>query len=176
MKQATLGAFLLALLVGCSVTKDNVDPADAMTLQSLEEEEGAANVAFAKAQASGDAVALAAAQERVDAAYASLRQFETAMLRKRFGPVIGGVAQFLGPVGVGLSPLLMGLVPLLGKRGRRHGLRAVQQLNPWKGDPPDGIAPGVAPVAALKDLGRMIGLFHSTKNSELSAATADPIS
>lgn len=166
MKKALIALTLALAAAACAgVGVADPDPVVSQTMVVLEDEENAAKAELAVARAAGDVEATKAAQVRLEAAEAATANFEAETLKGRAVPFIDAVSSFLGPVGAGLKYAALGLVPLLGRRGRKHFGKAVKNLNPWKG-PTEGAQPGVAPIAALMDLSRYIGMNHSTTGSE----------
>lgn len=109
------------------------------------------------------------AEGTLTGAEAALTEFEGELLRARFGmvtpflnalgsiPVVGNYAVMLSP----LVGALGALVPLLGKRGRRHYGNALKDLNPFAGK--------VAPVKAIENVARAMGAIHSSKESAKAA-------
>jgi len=172
-----LAALLLACLLttGCMVTSDSLR-SDGAPLQlieqfeTLEEAEAAADEAVAAAMESGDAEALADAEAAADIIKTELRELETSVLRERGGVIGDMLVAFTGPAGVPIKTALLSLVPLLGRRGRRHYARAVKQLNPFGGDGTDPtISQASAPLQAALDLLRAWGFLHSNKASAAAA-------
>lgn len=90
---------------------------------------------------------------------AGFAEIEKRALTNAVGPVVGGIAAATGPLGATLYPLVMGLVPLLGKRGRRHYGNALKNLAPWV--PDENGEKGIAPVAAAEDILKALGVLHS---------------
>ena len=181
---------LLTCLIsaGCVAEQVVQTPEEAATLEALKQDEAdakaaiaAAEAELAQAEASGDSasieaarVKLLAAKGALQAAMQALVDFEAQLLRDRYGTWVAMLSSVpvVGPWVVALGPLAGGLVPLLGKRGRRHYKNAIKNLNPWT--PPAGNSSAtnnyVAPVAALQDILRAWGVLHSSKGSESSAA------
>lgn len=114
---------------------------------------------LSNAEATGDAAEIAAAEK-------ALTEFETRLLRERAGPVIATLSTVAGPTVTSLSPFLLGLVPLLGRRGRKHFGSAVKELNPFQGS--------IAPVAAGMDLMRMLGVLHSKEEPPTEVNPSPP--
>lgn len=137
-KSTTVLVFALALALfayACAVDRSNVTPEQAVTLDQIEQEQAAA-------EASGDEVAIAAAEAKMDA-------FEARVLRERGGPIVGTVAA-LSPALAPWAPFATLLLPLFGRRGRKLGASAVKNLVKAR-----------LPSFAV-DLAKMIGAVHST--------------
>lgn len=98
----------------CSTAKETLTPPQAMTLEALEQEKAAA-------EASGDPVAIATAEAKLD-------KFDEDVMRERAGPILGALAAVpgVGPISMVLAPLVLAGLPLLSKRGRSHLKNAVK--------------------------------------------------
>lgn len=92
-------------------------------------------------------------KREVEAAYTKL---EEKILRDKFGPLITTFAMVPGIGGFipELGALLMALVPLLGKRGRKHYKDAIVALNPFVGGK-------VSPIGAANSLLKALGAKHT---------------
>lgn len=135
-------ATTLFLYAACAVDRTNVTPTQGEELVVIEGE-------MADARASGDPVAIAAAEAKMD-------EFEARVLRERGGPIVGSVAA-IAPALAPWSPLAMLLLPLLGKRGRKHGAAATKAL--VKGRLPTFLA----------DVAKMSGAAHSSEDTKAVA-------
>ncbi len=164
---------VLFLLSACSVTQENVPPDTAATLDELQafEAKAEADIEAGKAalsaalgtlDAKDDAKAAQAIQEaegRLRLAREGLAELERRVLTERAGPIVGAIATAAGPIGATLYPAIMGLVPLLGRRGRRHYANAMKNLAPWV--PDANGEKGIAPGDAALDILRALGVLHS---------------
>lgn len=141
-----LGLLLvLASISSCAVDRARMTPDQVVTHEQLEQE-------YVAAEASGDPVALAAAEAKLEA-------YENEVMRQQAGPVIGALASLpgVGPMTALLSPLLLAGLPLLSKRGR-------QKLK----DAAKGTKTVVGHVAGA------YGMKHSTPASEAAASSSTP--
>jgi hypothetical protein len=100
-----------------------------------------------------------AVEQKLAEVRAGFAEIEKRALTNAVGPVVGGIAAATGPLGATLYPLVMGLVPLLGKRGRRHYGNALKNLAPWV--PDENGQKGIAPGDAALDILRALGVLHS---------------
>jgi len=170
MKKILAALALSLFLSSCPGLTEPITPAQqqqAVALAQLEEQARAAVAAAALTPDPADDMVAAAALKAVQEEFADL---EAKILRDRAGPFVTFLTMLpvVGPwVGAG-APFLLGLAPLFGKRGRKHYKRLLANLIPGMTGS-DG-SKGVSPVAALGDLGRALGILHSSKASEEAAA------
>ena len=139
-------AFVASVNTGCTVTPENTTPPQAATLQSLKDK-------IADAQARGDELAEKAAEAELDA-------FEDQVMRERAGPIVGALSS-VHPIVGALSPLLLGLAPLLGPRGRKAAGKTVKKMTVG-----DFAGAGMAALAYA-------GIAHSSPESKAAAEKAD---
>lgn len=130
------------LLVGCAVTRESAPPDLVPEWERLEQAEQAAALTPDRAD---DAA--------VEAQFAEL---EARVLQRNASPF----ASLLPGVG----PVLVGLVPLLGKRGRKHYGNAIKRLSR-----------GQVMVAA-GDVLKAMGAQHSSPESEAASQPPQPLS
>jgi hypothetical protein len=168
MKQKIAIALLALVPVAASCTATQLASTDAERAQivSLESTLVAAELTLSEATASGDVEAIAAAQAEVASVEAALKAIEERAARERVGGLVSIVSALplVGPYVAPLSPLLLGLAPLLGKRGRKHAKALVRNLNPFDGT-------GGSWTDALGTLMKYLGVSHSSPESETAANT-----
>jgi hypothetical protein len=150
----TLALALLAVvpattIVSCETMDLVRDPNQQALILELEE-------ARTVAVESGDTEEVARIDEQITA-------IEAAGAREQAQGIVGLVSALpvVGPFVAPLSPLLLGLAPLLGRRGRKHAMTLVGNLNPFSktGTWRD----------AFGTLGRYLGILHSSPESERAA-------
>jgi len=170
MKQK-IAIALLALVpvtatVSCTATQLASTESERAQIVSLESTLAAAELTLSEATASGDVEAIAAAQAEVASVEAALKAIEERVARERVGGLVSIVSAlpFVGPYVAPLSPLLLGLAPLLGRRGRKHAKALVRNLNPFDGT-------GGSWTDALSTLMKYLGVSHSSPESETAANT-----
>lgn len=140
----------------CSAEQLSKSPEQAATFEQLQADHQAA-------VESGD-------EARIHEAEAALARFEAQLLKQRYGLVMEATRSVpvVGPWLAMLGPLAAPLVPLLGKRGRRHYANAIKELNPFA-EGKTGGSGHVSPVEAGRDVLRALGVMHSSKASEAAA-------
>jgi len=125
-----------------------------MKLESIEDEELRAEILLALD-------GLDAVQDQLETSLAGLEQ---TALDSQYGPIVTGLGS-VHPLLGAFSPLLLGLVPLLGKRGRKHFGKAVMHVNPFSKEGDGKRRP--APLEAATSLLKMLGALHSEKDENL---------
>jgi len=88
----------------------------------------------------------------------SLASIEASSLRGQYGPIVTGLGAVHPYLGMA-SPLLLGLVPLLGRRGRKLFGDILGHLNPFGREDDGRRRP--APIQAFLSLLKMLGMLHS---------------
>ena len=175
---------IATLFVGCTFDRASLSPEAAATLDQLEREHATVleTLSEAKRVLMTDPSnptfqqAVAVAEMAVQAAEKNLAEFETSVLRQRYGSFVTALSTIpvVGPWLTMLGPLGGALIPLLGKRGRKHYWNAVKKVNPFDaaGAGAPGAIPGtnISPVEALVDVLKALGIKHSSEASEAAAA------
>ena len=143
----------------CAVDSEHVTPAEAAELQVLDQQ---------KEQA-----ALEKDPAKMKAADAALAEFEAKVLRDRAGPIVAGIAAFAPPLAP-FSPLLLGLLPLLGSRGRKLAGKTLSALNPFTKAGPDSNTKGIALGTAATSLWAYLGGAHATPEGKAAFEGTPP--
>lgn len=156
----TLAVFSLALIT--SSCAQLMSPDEKAQYDKLIAAETEAKAALTVAQEHGDPVEIATAQATVEAAEMEIGRLEVAVNRRIQGPfwsmlnevpVVGGIAKLLGPFAGSL------ILPLFGKRSRKHYWQLVKDLTPWV--PDEAGQKGVDVTAAVSSARKMLGWEHS---------------
>lgn len=148
---------LTLTLASCNVSSEDPDPQVAMTIEQLETD-------LAAAEAANDEV-------EVERLRAELANFEAEVIRRRGGPILAMLSTTFPPL-LPLAPFAGALLPLLGRRGRKHYWNAVKNVSPFvKGE--DG-STEMSPVLAAMSILKGLGIKHSSPESEIAAETAPP--
>ena len=168
-----LTALLLSMFL-CSCPGVGVmDPQDAATWQALTEAEADAGHALAQARLTPEPEDDSAAAASLKAAQEALADLEGQIIRKRAGPIVAFISNLAGPIGAAASPFLLGLLPLVGPRGRKHYKRVLTNLIPGLTGT-DG-SKGISPVAAGESLLRGLGVLHSSEASAAADKATEPV-
>ena len=150
MKYLILPIILAAsITVACEITPTDLTPSQSNYYADLIEQRDAAEVA-------GDT-------RTVEETEALLLKFEQEVFRAKAGPVLAGINAIL-PAATPFSPLLLGLLPLASKRGRKHFTKGVKAVMPGVANP-DGTKT-MSPGEAIASVGRYLGMAHSSPKSE----------
>jgi len=88
----------------------------------------------------------------------NLAKLEKEVLRRQAGPIVAALAG-ISPHLAAFSPFLLGLIPLLGKRGRTHAWNLTKAVIPGVQGPRGNKYPD--PVAAMDSLRKYLGATHS---------------
>jgi hypothetical protein len=155
MKPVAAVGLAAMLVAACSLTKEELQPEQAATYGAL-------------LQAEADA-ALTPGLEDDEIAAANLAAFEKKILQERAGTVVAFLSG-INPMFAAASPLVGLLVPLLGKRGRKHAKKAVANINPWSELGGKSINVG----EAVASLGKMWGIKHSDEKERVEDGVAPP--
>ena len=163
----TILSLCLSLLASCGgfLTPEEQETYDQLALVEIQ-----AKADLDVAKASGDAGAVAAAEEKLGAVEKDIARLEVGAAERQFGPiwsvlyslpVVGGMAKLAGPF---LGTLLL---PLASKRGRKHYGAMVKELTPWA--PGKDGEKGIGVAEAGTDLLRAWGIKHSSAASAKAA-------
>ncbi len=150
--------------VSCTTEQLARTDAERALVVNYEEQLAVAELELSEAMASGNSAAAATASAEIASLEVALTTLEEEAARGRvsgFAETIGRIP-FIGAYVQPLSPFLIGLAPLLGRRGRKHAKRLVRNLNPFDGD-------GGSWTDALATLMKYIGISHSSPASEVAA-------
>lgn len=150
MKYLILPIILAAsIAVACEVTPTDLSPDETNFYANLIQ-------THEQAVADGDTV-------RAEKADETLRAFEEQVFRRKAGPVLAGI-NAVAPATVPFTPMLLGLLPLASRRGRKHFAKGVKAIMPGVPNP-DGTK-SMSPGEAIASLGRYLGMKHSSEGTE----------
>lgn len=173
--------FLLSLFASCGGSLLTDDQHSYLQQLQILEERAAAELA--EVRTTGDPAATQAAEAKLADAKKAVDAYETEAYRSTFGPVwtVLTAVPIIGPTLGQLGPLVLGFIPLLSRRGRKHygsvianTAAAVTNLLPGatSSDGTRGMSPALAvgnATEAVKDIGRAFGLLHSSEATKLVA-------